>query len=82
VAPLAGARLPSLVGASHPLAGARLLLRGKRAWGLSARFPTPHVKFVAVSLATVKKFCTIAEREMRGHATAISVSVAVPSSSR
>ena len=41
-----------------------------------------HVKFVAVSLATIRKFSTIAEREMRGQAIAISVSVAVPSSSR
>ena len=41
-----------------------------------------QVKFVAVSLATIRKFCTIAERESRDQATAISVSVAVPSSSR
>src|SRR5205085_4678004 len=44
--------------------------------------PICFYKFVAVSLATVRKFCTIAERELRGQATAISVSVAGPSSSR
>ena len=31
---------------------------------------TRQVKFVAVSLATARKFCTIAERESRGQARA------------
>ncbi len=44
--------------------------------------PVRHARPLAVSLATVRKFCTSAEREERSHATAISVRAGVPSNSR
>src|SRR5258708_993060 len=44
-------------------------------WAKQVASTARQVKFMAVSLATVRKFCTIAERESRCQATAISVSV-------